>query len=250
MGYIFLFRGVQLLIWGLYSIFSLLLCIWLAWHVWAQVNFLYPTWYQWLEIDQTIEKTMPRHLYKKEFIQTDAFEHQRLFGEIVEAVQNQGRGLEQITFYDTSGEPLGKLLTMNEIIHLQDVARLVSQFNWISVGLFASCIILLGLVFLSGIKMPALKTMVFGVMAFVAASALAVIIFGAKKFFYWLHTVIFPDNHQWFFYYEESLMSTLMKAPALFAPISILLISLGLVFWLLQLGLLNWLDSNKNHNGH
>lgn len=80
--------------------------------------------------------------------------------------------------------------------------------------------------------------------------AVGVLLAGAKKFFYWLHTIVFPADHQWFFYYEESLMSTLMKAPALFAPISILLILLGLVFWLLQLGLLNWLDSNKNHNGH
>jgi len=45
--------------------------------------------------------------------------------------------------------------------------------------------------------------------------------FGFTDVFYYLHTLVFPDNHQWFFYYQESLMSSLMKAPDLFAGIAI-----------------------------
>ena len=241
-------RAVQFLLWGLYSTASLLLCIWLAWHAWAQVNFLYPTWYQWLDIDQTVEKTMPRHLYKKEFISTDAFEHQRLFGEIVEAVQNRGDGLEQIAFYDTDGELLGKLLTKSEIIHLQDVANLIHVLNWVGLALLIFCLMCVVLISIYHISMPAPKKIAIAMIIFVLLSIFAIISLGAKKFFYWLHTVIFPDNHQWFFYYEESLMSTLMKAPALFAPISIQLVLLGLIFWSLQLVLLYRLYKNKNHN--
>ena len=238
------------MLWGLDALTSLLLCLWLAWHVSAKFNFFYPTWYQWLEIDQTIEKTMPRHLYKKEFIATDAFEHQRLFGEMVMAVQNKGAGLEQIEFHDVNGQPLGKLLTRNEIIHLQDVATLVNELNWFSLGLCIFSLMLLSLIFLYGIKMPGLKKIIAGMLVFVVTTALAVMIYGAKDFFYWLHTVVFPVNHQWFFYYEESLMSTLMKAPDLFAPISLQLMVLALTVWLIHLALLHKIDNRMNRNGH
>ena len=203
------------------------------------MNFFYPTWYQLLDINQTIEKVMPQHLYKKEFIQTDAFEHQRLFGEIVIAVQNNGKGLGDIIFYDVNNNPLGKLLTENEIIHLQDVSNLVSSMNWISLALLATCFFILALIIFYKLSMPPVNKIIIATMAIIVFLSLVIILFGAKKFFYWLHTVVFPENHQWFFYYEESLMTTLMKAPVLFAPISVQLIFLGLVIWILQLWLLN-----------
>ena len=164
--------------------------------------------------------------------------------------RNQGEGLERITFYNPQGEPLGKLLTRNEIIHLQDVANLIDKTNLISLGLFVICLVLLALIYIYRIRMPALRTITMGTVLFVILCVLAVISFGAKKFFYWLHTVIFPDNHQWFFYYEESLMSTLMKAPALFAPISIQIVILGLSLWAIQLGLLYWLNNHKDHDSN
>ena len=239
---------LRLSLWSVYSLLSLLLCIWLAWHVSASMNFLYPAWYNLLKIDQTVQQTMPRHLYKKEFINTDSLEHQRLFGEIVTAVQNNGKGLEEIVFYNTNGQMLGELLTENEIIHLQDVANLVNSLNWISLMLVLICILILAVIIFYKLAMPALNKMIAGVVAFIALAALSIIIFGSKKFFYWLHTIVFPENHQWFFYYEESLMSTLMKAPALFAPISIQLLLLGVMIWISQLWLLNRLNYRKNNN--
>jgi hypothetical protein len=86
--------------------------------------------------------------------------------------------------------------------------------------------------------MPSTKKLLISVLSLVAVSVVLILLMGAKKFFYWLHTAVFPDNHQWFFYYEESLMSTLMKAPDLFAPISIQLLMLGIGLWLLHLILL------------
>jgi hypothetical protein len=71
---------------------------------------------------------------------------------------------------------------------------------------------------------------------------------GAKKVFYQLHVWIFPEGHQWFFYYQESLMSTLMKAPDLFAGIGIA-IFLGaillFVLMLLALYFLKWRSGFK-----
>ncbi|MFB0999964.1 MAG: hypothetical protein QMC13_06995, partial [Colwellia sp.] len=58
-------------------------------------------------------------------------------------------------------------------------------------------------------------------------------IFGFTEIFYYLHTVVFPDDHQWFFYYQESLMSSLMKAPDLFAGIGFSLITVACVIYLI-----------------
>jgi hypothetical protein len=45
-----------------------------------------------------------------------------------------------------------------------------------------------------------------------------------------MHVWVFPADHQWFFYYQDSLMSTLMKAPYLFGYIAVALVALATVF--------------------
>ena len=223
------------LLWVLYSFGSLLISFWLAWQLSAQVNFFYPLWYSALKIDQTIEQTMPRHLYKKEFIATDENEHRRLFAEIVTCIQNNGQGLEAINFYSPSGKQLGQLLTESEIIHLQDVAALLDILGWFCLAIFIFCLIMLAAIIIFRMAMPSSKQLLVSVLSVIASVVVLILLLGAKKFFYWLHTVVFPDNHQWFFYYEESLMSMLMKAPDLFAPISLQLLLLGVLIWLLHL---------------
>jgi hypothetical protein len=44
-----------------------------------------------------------------------------------------------------------------------------------------------------------------------------------------LHTVVFPADHQWFFYYKDSLMASLMKAPDIFAAIAAQLLVVALL---------------------
>ena len=222
-------------LWTMYSLGSLLVSIWIAWLVTAQVNFFYPIWYSALKIDQTIAETMPRHLYKKDFIVTDRDEHVRLFAEIVRSVQANGKGLENISYYSPDGKELGQLLTNSEIIHLQDVATLVSLLGWYCIALILFCLLMMSTIIFFRIHMPALNKLCYSMATVVIVSTLFVFAIGVKKFFYWLHTVIFPENHQWFFYYEESLMSTLMKAPALFAPVSIQLIVLGIIIWVIHI---------------
>lgn len=224
--------------WTVYSVGSFLICLWLAWQLSAQVNFLYPLWYSTLEIDQTIEQTLPNHLYKKEFIATDVQEHHRLFAEMVTSIQNNGRGLEEIHFYSPSGKPLGQLLTESEIIHLQDVADLLNILGWFCLVLFIFCLIVLAAIIFFRLAMPSTKKLMISMFSLVVAAVGLILLLGAKEFFYWLHTVVFPENHQWFFYYEESLMSMLMKAPELFAPISIQLLLLSIGIWILHIVIL------------
>jgi len=61
--------------------------------------------------------------------------------------------------------------------------------------------------------------------------ASAVFIVGPKDVFYQMHIWVFPDNHQWFFYYQDSLMSTMMKAPDLFAGIAAQIVLLALLLF-------------------
>lgn len=234
------------LLWAAYSTTSLLVSIWLAWHLCAQVNFLYPLWYSTLSINQTVSQTSPRHLYKKQFGATTVQEHHRLFAEIVKSVQNQGKGLANIKFYDEQGRLLGQLLTEKEIIHLNDVARFVNQLNWLSLILFVICLLLVATFFLLRITMPKLRSLFVSVGVILGMLALVVISIGPTRVFYWLHPIVFPADHQWFFYYEESLMSTLMKAPALFAPLGVQLILLGLLIWGLHLLVLKKLNVFKS----
>lgn len=223
------------ILWVSYSLGSLLVCFWLAWQLSAQFNFAYPLWYSVLDIDQTITQAMPGHLYKKEFIFTDNEEHFRLFGEIVSSIQAGGRGLADIRFYTPQGKKLGALLTESEIIHLQDVANLVDLLDWFTVAVVIICMLIMSAIIYLQVPMPAVRKLGFSLLAAVVIAIACILSIGAQKFFYWLHTVIFPADHQWFFYYEESLMSTLMKAPDLFAPISVMLLVLGLLIWWLHI---------------
>jgi len=57
------------------------------------------------------------------------------------------------------------------------------------------------------------------------------LVIGVENLFYGLHTIVFPDDHQWFFYYEDSLMSTLMQAPNIFLPIGVVWIIGAFCLW-------------------
>jgi len=185
--------------WAAYSLSSLLLSIWIAWHVASYVNFLYPIWYSLLNIDQTVEQTMPKHLYKKEFIATDTEEHHRLFSEIVSSIQNSGKGLEKIEFFTPTGQKLGNLLTTSEITHLQDVANLIDLLGWFALVVLIICLMLLALMIFFRVRMPTIKRLSMLVFAGVSVLVIIVLLLDAKKMFYWLHTVVFPSDHQWFF---------------------------------------------------
>lgn len=220
---------------------TLLLAIWLSWHALAQVNFLYPLWHDHAGIGANIEQYAPQNLYRKEFELTEAETRFSLFHGIVEAIHNHGQGLTKLSYATSRGEV--PLLHKAEIIHLQDVANLIDFLNRLALALSALWLLISWQIYARMTSMPSTETAIrpqhswLNLTLGLASLIGGVLLIGAKKVFYQLHIWIFPDEHQWFFYYQESLMSTMMKAPDLFAWIagSLLLIALP-IYLLLQIG--------------
>ena len=216
----------------LFSLCLLIGSLFISWLVLAQTNFAYPALYSLMNIDQHINKYGPQNRYRNHFETTDQPEHIRLFSEIVTAIHDDGNGLSGITYHSPDGQPINLLLRNAEVIHLQDVAHIINYFY-----LASFIAIILTLTLIAGfkykhIKLPSLKQQALGILIFSIITFFSVLIIGPVKVFYALHVWIFPDNHQWFFYYQESLMTVLMKAPDLFGAISILIAILGIVIYL------------------
>jgi Protein of unknown function (DUF1461) len=213
-------RVMDRLRWPLLLVSALFTALFIAWQALSAVDFLYPFWHKALDIDDTVRVYGPQNRNRHGFEYTDAAEHARLFAAIVHAVENRGRGLENLHYRDGDGRPIGLLLTEPEIVHLKDVARLVGAFRIFG---WSCSLIFIGVGVSLRLK-PAPRPAVKKYLAYSAVIAAlgigAVLVIGPKAVFYKLHTWIFPAGHQWFFYYQESLMTTLMKAPELFAGIA------------------------------
>ncbi len=218
------------------TVFSLCLLIcslFLSWAILAQTNFAYPALHSLMNIDQHISKYGPQNRYRNGFEKTDKPEQVRLFSEIVDAIHNDGEGLDSITYHSPQGQPISLLLRHAEVIHLQDVAHLIDYFYLTAaITILFTCLLIAGFKY-KNIKLPSLKQQAVGILLFSSVSVVGVILIGPVNVFYALHEWIFPDNHQWFFYYQDSLMTVLMKAPDLFGAISGLIAVLGIVIYLL-----------------
>jgi hypothetical protein len=222
--------------WTLFVVLAYLVALFLAWQLLAKVDFLYPLWYDVLGIEQTIACYGPQNRYRDRFETTTKEERVRLFATIVSAIHRQGRGLETLVYHDTQGQAIANLLTPPEIVHLQDVSRLVD--NGLRLGWSATLTWLMLLILLrrQKLSMPPVRTLLSWSLVVVAAVTGLILLIGPVKIFYRLHTWIFPPGHSWFFYYQESLMTMLMKAPDLFAYIALslavvtLLVLAGMVF--------------------
>ncbi len=193
----------------------LLTTLWLAWHILTSANFGYELGYKLLHIDQHIQKYGPQNIYKKGFETTNAEQHTQLFNAILVSVNNEGRGLNNIFYQPHSGAQI-QLLRAPEITHLEDVARLLSLFKWTAMMGTCCWILLLAYHYKRKRALPDLPSTLTGLGMLLISSVSLTFLIGPKTVFYWLHIHIFPPEHQWFFYYQESLMTTLMKAPDLF----------------------------------
>ena len=234
-------QPTRYLFWPLFFACQLLALSLLSWHALAQIDFAYPIGYQWLRLDETIATYAPQNIYRKDFATTTTAQHWHFFAQIVDAVQSGGQGLPNIHYADRTGKATA-LLTDAEITHLQDVAHLIDHFY--AAGLTA-WVLWIGLALLARRQQwplpPGWKVLA-GFAGSLVLAGLVVLGIGAQKVFYWLHTVVFPAEHQWFFYYYESLMTTLMRAPDIFAFIAVLLVAGVALLWCLSLYLLQkWL---------
>lgn len=207
----------------------------IAWQISAYSNFMYTTWYEVLDLDQAIMKYAPSNKYKNGFENTDKQQHIELFSGIVNAIQHGGDGLKQLRYIDLKNNKTQALLTNAEVVHLQDVANLVNKFKYIgSLGFVVALIVFVSMC-VKNITISKFKRHLYGGVGVVLLLSVTVFVVGPTKIFYLGHELVFPNNHQWFFYYEESLMSTMMKAPALFGPIAYQLLLLTVLFWIILL---------------
>ncbi len=212
----------RILPWALFTTLALVVCLFVAWKALIAVDYLYPVWYQALDIDQTIAQYGPQNRQGKLFFETTTKEERvRLFSALADAVHDRGKGLENLVYHDSGGRPITTLLTAPEVVHLQDVARL---FVWLEKAGWLALVALIALFCWLRWRqraLPSLRKLLFGTIIGIAIAGVVIIALDPVKVFYQLHEWIFPQGHQWFFFYEDSLMSTMMKAPALFGPIAL-----------------------------
>lgn len=223
------------------AISCLIVAFWLAWQALVPVDFGYGFAYQVMDIDQHVQHYGPQNRYRKGFATTSAMEQKRLFSGIVKAIQNDGEGLRNL-FYTTPDGRRHLLLREAEVIHLQDVANLINLFDRVAWGAIVLLLVTVGAMKLRQLPAPGIKQLLIGLAVLVGISSLILLIVGPTEVFYWLHIQIFPPEHEWFFYWQDSLMTTLMKAPDLFGLIAALWVGLALIllvagYW----GLSRWL---------
>lgn len=206
----------------------------LGWLLLARVDFFYPVWYRALAIEDHIAHYAPQNRQgRADFVHTTPAEHRRLFGLIVRAIEGRGEPLAEAVYHDAAGRELGKFLRAEEVGHLQDVERLVALLTaagwW-----FTAAAGLLGLL-LWWRQLPLPPPSGVGLMWLLLLGAAGLILWwqGPQTVFDQLHEWVFPPDYPWFFYYQDSLMTTTMKAPQIFATIATLWTALALLFYAL-----------------
>lgn len=227
-----------------YLVPAFISCLFISWILLASQDFFYSGIYEIDGFAAHMHKYAPQNRFKADFAFTDAHEHKRLFAEINYAVHLAPQQLEQIRYHSADGVIEGQLLHFREIQHLQDVAHFIQGLysaGIVSLLLLSVCIVLMRRYRL---KPATGRLMLLTGAGLAGLMATLLVVFGPTRMFYFLHTQIFPKDHAWFFYYQDSLMSTLMKAPDLFAYIALELLVLGiLLFIALHLSLKRFLTA-------
>ena len=221
------------------ALLALLLSFGASWLILIPSDFAYEWLYSLIGIDQHIATYAPKNPIKLDFESTTDIERFRLFSGIVTAIHQQGVGLDALVYHNAEGTALAKLLSHDEVVHLQDVAILIDRMKVLLLICTALFVGLLAWIYFKEVRLPTFKSLLLTMLAFLGLVIIAVLIIGPYEVFYNLHVWVFPDEHKWFFYYEESLMSTMMKAPDLFAYIAILLLVIAvpvfvLIMWIIR----------------
>ena len=216
-------------LWSVMCLCLLILSLLAAWHLLATQNFPYRTWYDVLALGENIEEYGPVNVSKKDFHLTDKPQHISLFAGIVDGIQHEPDTLSDIR-YLANGQS-HQLLHEAELIHLKDVHQLVQQAYRAGAAVLAFMVILAVVLVKLKSPLPDLWRLHLVAALVIAAGAAALALFGAEAVFYQLHIWAFPEGHQWYFFYEESLMSTMMKAPVLFGGIALELVVLALFLY-------------------
>lgn len=215
---------------ALYTFTGLCVALTVSWLILAASNFSYGFWHDHGGIGQAIDRYGPENKFRSGFHLTSKAEREALFAGIVDAIHGDVERLPLLS-YQVAGHPEQTLLTEPEVIHLQDVARLIHLGGWAAAGALVLWLTSVAYYLARKRPLPSFKSQLVGIIGGVVALAVVVLIAGPVDVFYALHTWVFPDGHAWFFYYQESLMSTMMHAPALFGWIALEWLALTLIIF-------------------
>ena len=216
-----------------YSAITLLLAFSLAWLVLMKMDFLYGIWHDHGGIKEGIEKYGPQNRFKRGFADTTRAHRLELFSEINTAVHRGGEGLEQIYYTSPVNAEPQTLLRVPEVVHLEDVAHLIDLLKPLPLIALFCWLLWWGASIYWSWPTPSLRGQLAVLIALLLLAALILAAIGPEQVFNTLHIWVFPKEHQWFFYYQESLMSTMMLAPVLFGWIAASLVLVALAFYLL-----------------
>jgi Protein of unknown function (DUF1461) len=215
----------------IYAFSGMCVALMLSWLILAVFNFSYGFWHDYGGIGGAIDQYGPENKFRSGFHLTTKDQRETLFAEIVRCLHGDADGLSRIE-YQVDGHPKQTLLTEPEVIHLKDVARLIHVGAWVA---FAALLVwLASIVFCIRYAkpFPTAKNQLFGLIISLSLLGIVVWVSGPVALFYLLHTWVFPDGHAWFFYYQESLMSTMMYAPYLFGWIALEWLALSLLVYI------------------
>ena len=212
--------------WLVHLIIFILLCLWGSYSILKYCDYGYEFLYDVLDINNHISEFGPKNYYKSDFEYLTKQEHVKLFSDIVHGVTASPETLSAITYLNKEGEAI-PLLRTPEVVHLQDVYNLNNAINKIAYLLMSIFIIIGSLIY--RLQFSFKKSEVLGTgLGVISIALLTIWAIGPTAIFYQFHIWVFPEGHQWFFYYQESLMSTMMKAPDLFGGIALLIILLAI----------------------
>jgi uncharacterized membrane protein len=213
--------------WLLFLLLTFIVTLPISWWGLAKADFFYSSLYDSIGIGEHIERYAPGNQKSKPgFENTSKAERVALFHDIVTAIHNQGKGLESLSYLN-QGQQVA-LLSTAEVTHLRDVAILLEKLRPVLIVAIIIWLLSLIIIFIKHIEIPSAKQFLLSAFSLLIICAI-VLSFGPEKLFNQLHIWAFPKDHQWFFYYEESLMSTMMKAPDLFAYISAIWVLISII---------------------
>ena len=225
--------------WLTLTVIAFCLALGVSWLLLAQVNFAYEWLYSLIDIPQHIAKYGPSYTERADFVLTSDVERYRLFAEVVTAIHQQGEGLTALSYHSPDGQLLNTAFNRDEVIHLQDVAILIDH---LTLALSVMLMVFIGLLAWLSVtrqSLPSFKSLLTYVVVALVLITVAILLIGPHDVFSQLHIWVFPDEHKWHFFYEESVMSNLMKAPDLFGYIAILLVAVAIpvfagMMWLVK----------------
>jgi len=191
-----------------------------AWKLLYLANYNYEFWYSQLSIEKHIAEFAPQNRQGKSgFEKTTRDERTELFRSIGHAINNSGDGLRTLEYQPHPDSKPIVLLTDPEAVHLEDVAKLINLLEPIGWAATVLLVVLVILAIVGKISLPGLKVSLLTLLVIALLLTIIIVAVGPNDVFSALHEFVFPADHQWFFYYQDSLMTTLMKAPDIFFAI-------------------------------